>query len=53
MREIFTDKQFGAAASNMLGSISAILDNYSAQGYDLSLRQPPVRVRVERVVRLI
>jgi hypothetical protein len=39
VREAFTDKQFGAAASEMLGAICAILDSYAEQGYDLSLRQ--------------
>lgn len=39
MRELFVDKSFGPAASEMLGSVCAILDSYAAQGYDLSLRQ--------------
>lgn len=39
MRESFTAKNFGATALEMVATINAILDNYAAQGYDLSLRQ--------------
>lgn len=39
MREVFVEKRFGVAAVQMIDVINEILDNYAAQGYDLSLRQ--------------
>lgn len=39
MKETFTEKNFGAAALEMIATINAILEDYAAQGYDLSLRQ--------------
>lgn len=39
MKAKFIDKKFGSAALLLLQQIDAILKNYEAQGYDLSLRQ--------------
>lgn len=39
MKESFIKKRFGAEAIALLERIHAILESYSAQGYDLSLRQ--------------
>jgi hypothetical protein len=39
MKEFFTSKNFGDDALDMIGTINGILDDYSSQGYDLSLRQ--------------
>lgn len=39
MKESFIDKNFGQAARDMITVINGILDDYAAQGYDLSLRQ--------------
>lgn len=39
MKEEFVSKNFGASAQAMIDTINNILDDYSAQGYDLSLRQ--------------
>lgn len=39
MKETFVDKNFGLDALEMIATINKILDDYSAQGYDLSLRQ--------------
>ena len=39
MREKYIEKNFGAAALAMLQRITGILNDYAAQGYDLSLRQ--------------
>ncbi len=39
MKELFTNKRFGKDALEMVSTINGILDDYSAQGYDLSLRQ--------------
>lgn len=39
MKETFVEKEFGIAAINMIQTINAILAEYAAQGYDLSLRQ--------------
>lgn len=39
MRETFVEKEFGLAARQLLSKILAILQKYSEQGYDLSLRQ--------------
>lgn len=39
MKESFIDKAFGAGAAAMIRTINDILDDYSSQGYDLSLRQ--------------
>lgn len=39
MKERFVEKRFKAEARGMIRTINGILDNYSAQGYDLSLRQ--------------
>lgn len=39
MREAFIEKRFGAEAQTLLRQILAVLQDYAAQGYDLSLRQ--------------
>lgn len=39
MKEQFVSKNFGTAALSMIATINGILDEYSAEGYDLSLRQ--------------
>lgn len=39
MKETFTTKRFGDDALQMITTINGILDEYSADGYDLSLRQ--------------
>ncbi len=39
MREAFIAKTFGPKALEMIDTITGILDDYSEQGYDLSLRQ--------------
>jgi hypothetical protein len=39
MKEAFTLKSFGAAASQMIDTMNAILAEYEELGYDLSLRQ--------------
>jgi len=39
MKEIFIEKNFGRDAIQMIDMINRILDDYSRQGYDLSLRQ--------------
>jgi hypothetical protein len=39
MKETFTKKRFGADAVEMIATINVILEDYAAQGYDLSLRQ--------------
>lgn len=39
MKQTFIDKNFGEEALALLQQINAILKNYEAQGYDLSLRQ--------------
>lgn len=39
MKETFVDKTFNSEQSEMIDTINGILDNYEAQGFDLSLRQ--------------
>jgi hypothetical protein len=39
MKEAFVDKRFGSEAMAMIRTINGILENYEAQGFDLSLRQ--------------
>lgn len=39
MREAFISKRFHNESLGLISTINAILDNYEAQGYDLSLRQ--------------
>lgn len=39
MKQAFIPKKFGADALALLDKITTVLDTYSAQGYDLSLRQ--------------
>jgi len=39
MKQAFITKRFGADATALLEKIQAVLENYSQQGYDLSLRQ--------------
>jgi hypothetical protein len=39
MKEAFISKNFGDTALAMIRVINAILADYAAQGYDLSLRQ--------------
>lgn len=39
MREAFITKRFHNETLGLISTINAILDNYEAQGYDLSLRQ--------------
>lgn len=39
MKEAFITKRFGSNALSMIGVINSILDDYEAEGYDLSLRQ--------------
>lgn len=39
MKEAFVEKKFHAESLQMISRINTILDNYEAQGYDLSLRQ--------------
>lgn len=39
MKEAFITKKLHAESLAMVDTINAILDNYEAQGYDLSLRQ--------------
>jgi hypothetical protein len=39
MKEEFKDKNFGREARQMIHTINGILEDYAAQGYDLSLRQ--------------
>lgn len=39
MKESFIAKRFGSEAKEMIQTITGILDDYSTQGYDLSLRQ--------------
>lgn len=39
MKEFFLEHKFGDEATTLLGHIETILERYSEQGYDLSLRQ--------------
>ncbi len=39
MKEQFEQKGFGPAATSMIETVNQILDEYKAEGYDLSLRQ--------------
>jgi hypothetical protein len=39
MKEFFIAKKFGSEAVSMIATVNTILDDYRAQGYDLSLRQ--------------
>ena len=39
MKETFVNKRFGAVAQKMIAVVNDVLLSYSAQGYDLSLRQ--------------
>ncbi len=39
MRELFIEKRFNAEAVTLIDTINDVLDDYSSQGYDLSLRQ--------------
>lgn len=38
-RRVYTDKTFGADAERTIGRANAIIDEYAAQGFDLTLRQ--------------
>jgi hypothetical protein len=39
MKEFFVEKKFGKDALELVGVVNAVLADYGAQGYDLSLRQ--------------
>lgn len=39
MREKFVEKSFSPASETMIGKLNAIIAEYEAQGYRLSLRQ--------------
>jgi hypothetical protein len=39
MKETFVEKKFSSASLNTITTVNQILDQYAAQGYDLSLRQ--------------
>lgn len=39
MKETFVEKNFGSEATEMVATINEILDDYSKQGYDLSLHR--------------
>jgi hypothetical protein len=39
VKQLFVDKKFGVAGLTLIDTVNGILDEYAAQGYDLSLRQ--------------